>query len=378
MGKTIALMGQIPSTPWNVSSVSVSGVELGFFGFSSVDNVFAKKYSLELIETSHQIKKKGKGKKTVNIKTFSFSVFKTKFHIFASKQLITAQDITFVKKLKHNPRSEYFILVWKDLFICFNFSFFHSTEKMEKIISGHPYIFSYIFQFSLQTEKPGGHSLLGSLLSLFLSESDLNQRKGGSSFQQVIPTRIKVFRRCKNTENGRSHGCLQGAEQDPGDRSPGSKEHCHLQFPAMPSYFHIRQFINCGSDPAFSEPDWDVLTPLICEQCKIQVIHPNLLWARGLGGFGVGGSKWRETQHSPHQQHWSITHVTWKQHPFFAECYHFCRDNTVLDSCSASSIKWKGLTRIFVGIVIWFKHSRGQQQQKPHNKLGISTAFLMA
>lgn len=49
------------------------------------------------------------------------------------------------------------------------------------------------------------------------------------------------------------------------------------KFPAMPSYFHIRQFINCGSDPAFSEPDSDVLTPLICEQCKIQVTHPNLL-----------------------------------------------------------------------------------------------------
>lgn len=53
MGKTAALMGQIPSNPWNVSSVSVSGAELGFFGFSSVDNVFAKKYSLELTETSH-------------------------------------------------------------------------------------------------------------------------------------------------------------------------------------------------------------------------------------------------------------------------------------------------------------------------------------
>lgn len=37
--------------------------------------------------------------------------------------------------------------------------------------------------------------------------------------------------------------------------SPGSKEHCQLQAPAVPSYFHIRQFINCGSDPAFSEPD---------------------------------------------------------------------------------------------------------------------------
>lgn len=81
----------------------------------------------------------------------------------------------------------------------------------KKNVSGHHYIFSQIFQFSLQTEKPGGHSLLGRLLSLFLFESDLNQR--GSSFHQVIPTRIKVFRRCKNTENGRSHGCLQGAEQ---------------------------------------------------------------------------------------------------------------------------------------------------------------------
>lgn len=52
-------------------------------------------------------------------------------------------------------------------------------------------------------------------------------KKRGSSFCQVIPTRIKVFRRHKNTENGRSHGCLPGAE-GPEDRSPGPKEHCHL------------------------------------------------------------------------------------------------------------------------------------------------------
>lgn len=82
MGKTAALMGQIPSNPWNVSSVCVSGAELGFFGFSSTDNVFAKKYSLEFTETSHQIKKKGKGKKTINIKTVSFSIFKTEGFTF--------------------------------------------------------------------------------------------------------------------------------------------------------------------------------------------------------------------------------------------------------------------------------------------------------
>lgn len=84
MGKTVALMGQIASNPWNVSSVSVSGAELGFFGFSSVDNVFAKKYSLGLTETSHQIKKKGKGKgkRTADIKTFSFSIFKTEGFTF--------------------------------------------------------------------------------------------------------------------------------------------------------------------------------------------------------------------------------------------------------------------------------------------------------
>lgn len=52
----------------------------------------------------------------------------------------------------------------------------------KKIVSGHPYVFSQTFQFSLQTEKPGGHSLLGHLLSLFLFESDLNQRKGEVHF----------------------------------------------------------------------------------------------------------------------------------------------------------------------------------------------------
>lgn len=68
-------------------------------------------------------------------------------------------------------------------FVCFNFSLFHSTEKMEKkIVSGDPYAFSQIFQFSLQTEKPEGHSLPKSLLSLFLFESDLNQRKGEVHF----------------------------------------------------------------------------------------------------------------------------------------------------------------------------------------------------
>lgn len=41
---------------------------------------------------------------------------------------------------------------------------------------------------------------------------------------------------------------------NPGDSSPGSKEHCHLQV-SCSAIFHIRQFINCGSDPAFSEPD---------------------------------------------------------------------------------------------------------------------------
>lgn len=52
----------------------------------------------------------------------------------------------------------------------------------KKIVSGHPYIFSPIFQFSLQTEKPEGHSLLESLLSLFLFEWDLNQRIGEVHF----------------------------------------------------------------------------------------------------------------------------------------------------------------------------------------------------
>lgn len=131
------------------------------------------------------------------------------------------------------------------------FPFFIPLRKWKKkIVSGHPYIFSHIFQFSLQTEKPGGHSLLG---SLFLFESDLNQR--GSSFHQVIPTGIKVFRRCKNTENWRSHGCLQGAEQPRRTDLLALKNIAIYEFPAMPSYFHIRQFINCGSDPAFSEPD---------------------------------------------------------------------------------------------------------------------------
>lgn len=59
------------------------------------------------------------------------------------------------------------------LFQFFPFSLHWENGEKKKTISGHPYIFSQIFQFSLQTEKPGGHSLLASLLSLFLFESDL-------------------------------------------------------------------------------------------------------------------------------------------------------------------------------------------------------------
>lgn len=135
----------------------------------------------------------------------------------------------FVKKLTCNPRNECFILVLKDLFACSTFPFFTPQRKWKKIVSGHPYIFSQIFQFSLQTEKPlwaqpTWESTVP--LSIWIRPKP---KKMGSSFHQVIPTRIKVFRRCKNTENEKSHGCLQGAEDDPGDRSPGCKEHCHLQ-----------------------------------------------------------------------------------------------------------------------------------------------------
>lgn len=115
----------------------------------------------------------------------------------------------------------------------------------------------------------------------------------GSSFHQVIPTRIKVFSRCKNTENGISCGCLQWAEHDPGEkRSPGSRKHCHLQascYIILLSYKAIYKLwvLSC----IFRI--WDVLTPLICEQCKIQVTHTTCSKARGLGGwdFWVGGKK---------------------------------------------------------------------------------------
>lgn len=90
--------------------------------------------------------------------------------------------------------------------------------------------FPQIFQFSPQTEKPLWAQPTWELpvpLSILISPKP---KKMGSSFHQVIPTRIKLFSRCKNTENGRSCGCLQRAEHDPGGkRSPSSKIHCHLQ-----------------------------------------------------------------------------------------------------------------------------------------------------
>lgn len=213
----------------------------------------------------------------------------------------------FLKKWKSNPTNECFVLVWKDFFFFLIFRFFpfsfhwENGKKKKKLsqvtltTSGHPYnFFPQIFQFSLQTEKPLWAQPTWEFtvpLSIWISPKP---KKMGSSFHQVIPTRIKVFSRCKNTENG-SCGCSQWAEHDPGDkRSPSSKKHCHLKLPAMPSYSHIRQFINCGSDPAF---DWDVLTPLICDQCKIQVTHPT---CSKQGVLGVGGKQMeRDATSSP-------------------------------------------------------------------------------
>lgn len=117
------------------------------------------------------------------------------------------------------------------MFWFFLFLFHWVNEGGEKIVSGHPYdFFPRIFQFRPQTEKPLWAQPTWEFtvpLSIWISPKP---EKMESSFHQVIPTRIKVFSRCKNTENGRSCGCLQCAECDPRDkRTPGSKKHCYLQ-----------------------------------------------------------------------------------------------------------------------------------------------------
>lgn len=149
-----------------------------------------------------------------------------------------------------------------------------------------------------------------------------------------------------------------------------SKNIAIYKLPAIPPCSHIRQFINCGSHPAFFRM-WLRCADTTYSQAMQDPGNPAYLFCKGfwgLGFLGCGEANGETCSILPTSNIWAS--LMWPENniPFFAECYHFCRDNTVLDSCFASSIKWKGLTRIFVGTVIWFKHSRRQQKQEKKNQ----------
>lgn len=116
----------------------------GFSGFSSVDNIFTKKCSLGLTETSHQIKKKRqRQKRPLTLKHLLSAFSKQKVSHFCFKTTCYRASHNVFKKVKKQPY-KLNALFWFEIlfFSCFDFSLFHFTEKMKKkIVSGHPYNF---------------------------------------------------------------------------------------------------------------------------------------------------------------------------------------------------------------------------------------------
>lgn len=200
----------------------------GFSRFSSVDNIFTKKCSLGLTETSHQIKKKRqRQKRPLTLKHLLSAFSKQKVSHFCFKTTCYSASHNVFKKVKKQPY-KLNALFWFEILFFFHvliFPFSISLRKWKKKLSqvtlttsGHPYnFFPQIFQFSLQTEKPPWAQPTWEFTVLSTSISP-KPKKMGNSFHQVIPTRIKVFSRCKNTENAQSCGCLQWAERNPGEK----------------------------------------------------------------------------------------------------------------------------------------------------------------
>lgn len=243
------------------------------------------------------------------------------------------------------------------------FPFFIPLRKKKTKVLGHPYnFFPQIFQFSLQTEKslwaqPTWEFTVP--LCIWISPKP---KKMGSSFHQVIPTTIKLFKHTKMLTIGGVVAVCNGLNmtQETDKSSPGSKKHCHLQasgYTTLLSYKAIYKpwVPSCIFRVWLRHADTTYL------QAIQDPGNPSYLFCKGFWRLGFLG--WRDTNGEtrsilPTSNSWAS--LTWPENniPFFAECYDVCRDNTVLDSCFASSIKWKGLTRILVGTVIWFKHRR--------------------
>lgn len=169
-----------------------------------------------------------------------------------------------------------FIFVWKYWFMFwfFPFSFHWQNEKKKNCLkvtlttSGYPYSFFFprFFSSACKLKKQWAQPTweFTAPLSIWISPKP---KKMGILFHQVIPTRIEVFSRWKNTENQRSCACygLNIIQEIRDVLAP--KNTAIYKLPAMPSYSHVRQFTQCRPDPAFLESV--MWRAPICEQCNI-------------------------------------------------------------------------------------------------------------
>lgn len=157
------------------------------------------------------------------------------------------------------------------------FPFFISLTKWKKkknclkvtlTTSGYPYSFFFprFFSSACKLKKQWAQPTweFTAPLSIWISPKP---KKMGILFHQVIPTRIEVFSRWKNTENQRSCACygLNIIQEIRDVLAP--KNTAIYKLPAMPSYSHVRQFTQCRPDPAFLESV--MWRAPICEQCNI-------------------------------------------------------------------------------------------------------------
>lgn len=180
-----------------------------------------------------------------------------------------------LKKWKSNPKNEMLQFCLKVLFYVSIFPFFISLTKWKKKLSqGHPYnfrlplqlFFPRFFSSACKLKKQWAQPTweFTAPPSIWISPKP---KKMGILFHQVIPTRIEVFSRWKNTENQRSCACygLNIIQEIRDVLAP--KNTAIYKLAAMPSYSHVRQFTQCGPDPALLESV--MWRAPICEPCKI-------------------------------------------------------------------------------------------------------------
>lgn len=159
----------------------------GFSGFSSVDNIFTKKCSLGLTETSHQIKKKRqRQKRPLTLKHLLSAFSKQKVSHFCFKTTCYSASHNVFKKVKKQPYKLnalfWFEILFFFMFWFFPFPFHWENEKKNCLRSPLQLqvtlttFFPRFFSSACKLKNHRGHSLLGSLLS-FLLQSVLSQRK---------------------------------------------------------------------------------------------------------------------------------------------------------------------------------------------------------